>query len=183
MIRHLSSDQLNGGLEHIRQSPANHGTLDLIVIRPADLQRTELAHCDVSFRGGVHGDMWAKGCWKSLPDGSPDPDVQVTLANRRAIGLMAGDRSRWPLAGDQLYVDLDLSDENLPPGSRISIGTAILQITHIPHNGCRLFQERFGGDALAFVNSDEGKRLRLRGVYARVVQDGRVAVGDAIATL
>ena len=183
LMQHLSTEELTAGLRHIQQSPRDYGQLHLIVIRPEDLQRKELASCEVSSRLGVHGDTWANGCWKSTEDGSPDPDVQVTLTNCRAIDLISGGRDRWALAGDQFYVDLELSDENLPAGTQLSLGTAILQITDTPHNGCGLFQERYGRDAVLFVNSAEGKRLHLRGIYAKVIQDGLVTVGDTVTKL
>ena len=92
---------------------------------------------------------------------------------------MAQDRSRWHLAGDQLYVDLDLSEANLPPGTRLSIGSAVIEVTAEPHTGCSKFVERFGLDAMKFVNSRERKDLHLRGINARVVRPGVLRVGDS----
>ena len=101
----------------------------------------------------------------------------------RAAALVAGDRERWPLAGDQLYVDLDLSDENLPPGTRLALGSAVLEVTDEPHTGCKKFTARFGLDAMVFVNSPVGRALNLRGINARVVESGTVRVGDAVTKL
>jgi MOSC domain-containing protein YiiM len=103
--------------------------------------------------------------------------------NARCIGLIAQERSNWAPAGDNLFLDMDLSQENLVPGTRLSLGSAILEITAEPHNGCKSFVERYGREACAFVNSREGKRLRLRGIYARVVQDGTISVGDRAVKL
>jgi hypothetical protein len=175
-----SKEELQAALASIRNSPQNHGLLELIVIRPAMNERDVLPECMLSARLGAHGDFWATNCWSRLPDGSPNPEVQITLMNSRFIEFISGERSRWPLAGDQLYVDLDLSGENLPPGQRLAIGGAVLEITSIPHTGCGLFAERFGPAAAQFVNSPDGKLLHLRGIYAKVVQDGVVKVGDAI---
>jgi hypothetical protein len=180
---HVSEADLHAGLETIRNSPKDQGLLELIVIRPKDLERVVLPECRLSARLGAHGDMWADGCWKTLPDGSPHPDVQITLMNSRCIALVAQEKSRWPLAGDQLYVDLDLSDDNLPVGQRLAIGAAILEITDTPHTGCDLFSERFGPAALAFVNSPIGKQLHLRGIYAKVIRDGHVKTGDRVTKI
>ena len=180
MPRHLSLAELQAGLGSIRQSPPDRGMLKAIVIRPVSDQRESLSRCELSPELGVHGDNWALGCWMSLPDGRPHPDVQVAIMNARAIELIAQDPDRWSLAGDNLYVDLDLSSDNLQPGQQLSVGTALLEITEVPHNGCRKFTDRFGADAVRFVNSDEGKRMHLRGIYARVVRSGVVNVGDVV---
>ncbi len=152
-------------------------------MRPDHGQRVEPESVAVSFAGGLEGDHWAKGCWKTTPDGKPDPDVQICIMNARCIALVAQERSNWAPAGDNLFLDMDLRPENLPPGTRLSLGSAILEITAQPHNGCKLFVERYGREALIFVNNRDGKRLRLRGIYARVVQDGRIAVGDRAVKL
>jgi MOSC domain len=181
MARHLSRGELEAGLNEILRSPSDQGVLRAVVIRPSTDARESLRQCELSAELGVHRDNWAKGCWMSLPDGRPHPDVQVTIMNARTIALIAQDEARWPLAGDNLYVDLDLSDSNLPPGARLAVGSAMLEITAVAHNGCRKFAERFGVEATRFVNSKEGKRLHLRGIYARIVEPGRVTVGDLVS--
>jgi MOSC domain-containing protein YiiM len=181
MAKHLSLDELKNGLPGILQSPKERGVLRAIVIRPETGARVALQQCELSPEGGVHGDNWAKGCWMSLPDGRPHPDVQVTIMNARTIALIAQAKERWPLAGDNLVADLDLSGDNLPAGTRLAVGSALLEITAVPHNGCHKFAARFGLDATRFVNSRDGKRLHLRGIYARIVERGVVAVGDPIA--
>lgn len=183
MSQHVPEAALLAGLEGIQNSPKDQGLLELIVIRPRQNERIVLPECALSARLGAHGDMWAGGCWKTLPDGSPHPDVQLTLMNSRCIALLARDRSRWPLAGDQLYIDMDLGSDNLPFGQRLAIGAAILQITDTPHTGCGEFAERYGKAALKFVNSPIGKRLHLRGIYARVIHDGLVKTGDSVTKI
>ena len=180
MSRHLSLDELREGLPEIRQSPKDHGTLKAIVIRPAEDQRIFQRECCLSPELGLEGDSWSRGCWLSLPDGSPHPDVQVTIMNARSIDLIAQQESRWSLAGDNLYVDLDLSDDNLPCGQHLSIGSVLLEVVERSHTGCSKFAGRFGKDATKFVNSEEGTRLHLRGIYARIAQAGTVKVGDPV---
>lgn len=180
MTKHLTRAELQAGLPHILDSPKDDGVLEAIVIRPASGERHDLQSCEISLEGGAHGDHWAKGCWMSTEDGKPHPDVQICIMNARCIALVAHERARWPLAGDNLLIDIDLRPENLPPGQRVAIGTAIIEISPVSHTGCESFVERYGRAAVVFVNAPKGKALRLRGVYARVVQDGRVTVGDRV---
>jgi hypothetical protein len=170
---HLTTAELEAGLDNIRQSPTDDGTLTNIFVRPEVDQRIALQQCDMSAAQGVHGDMW-------LRKGQADVNAQIMLINTRALALLARTPDRWALAGDQLVVDLDLSDDNLPPGQRLALGTAILEVTSKPHTGCAKFAQRFGKEALAFVNSAEGWRLHMRGICARVVQDGTAQVGDRV---
>ncbi len=179
-VTHLTREKLEAGLPTIKSSPADAGPVRAIVVRPATDQRQSLQSVEISPDGGVHGDCWAQGCWLSLPDGRPHPDVQVAIMNARAIALIAQEEARWPLAGDNLFVDLDLSDGNLKPGQRLALGSAILEVTAVPHNACGKFAQRFGKAAARFVNSPAGKQLHLRGIYAKVVQAGTVSVDDVL---
>ncbi len=182
MTRHLNQDELEAGLAHILGSPREQGVLEAIVIRPATDARQSLPQGELSPEQGLHGDRWAKG-GAARPDGRPDPDMQLTLMNARTIALIAQDMTRWPLAGDNLYVDLDLSEDHLPPGTRLAVGSAVLEVSAAPHTGCNKFAARFGLEATRFVNSREGKRLHLRGINARVVEAGTVTVGDLVRKL
>jgi MOSC domain-containing protein YiiM len=181
--RHVNENELAQGLTEIRQSPKQIGTLVLIVARPAGEQRLCLKQADLSPDDGLVGDRWRATSWLKRSDGSPDPAVQITLMNSRCIELIAGDQSHWPLAGDNLFVDFDLSAENLPVGTRLRIGECLLEISEPPHTGCAKFNRRFGAAALKFVNSAEGKALRLRGVHAAIIEGGVVAVGDRVETV
>lgn len=181
MAQHLTMDQLKAGLPEILKAPADGGSVDAIVIRPKSEERLDVPSCNVSLAGGVEGDHWAKGCWKTTDDGEPHPDVQICIMNSRCINLVAGgERDNWAAAGDNLFVDLDLSPENMPPGQQLEVGTAVLEITDTPHKGCPKFVERYGRDAVVFVNVGEGDAYKLRGIYARVVQDGTIRVGDRL---
>lgn len=170
-------------LEHVRSAPAEGGVVELIVRRPDRELRQLLDEVALDPATGVAGDNWTARPSKSTPDGSPDPEDQVTIMSTRVLAAIAPDRDAWPLAGDQLYVDADLSAENLPAGSRIGLGTAILVVSEKPHTGCAKFSARFGSDALRWINSPTGRELRMRGINARVEQAGIVRVGDTLRRL
>ena len=170
-------------LDSIRSSPAGSGVIDLIVRRPEVDEREILEEATIDPAVGVVGDTWPVRASTSSPDGGPHPDAQVTITNSRVIALLAQVPERWALAGDQLYVDFDLSIDNLPPGTQLAVGSAVLEVSAKPHLGCVKFRRRFGSDALSFVNSPLGKDLRLRGVNTRVVQGGTVRRGDVIKRL
>jgi hypothetical protein len=179
-IKHLTMDELAAGLDHVRQSPQDGGVLELIVRRPLTDERELLHEGVLDTAVGLVGDNWQTRGSRHRPDGSANPDAQLTLMNSRAADLVAQSRDRWPLAGDQLYVDFDLSADNIPPGTRLEIGEAVVEVTAQPHTGCQKFVARFGKDAMKFVNSAVGKQLHLRGINTRVVQPGTIRIGDAI---
>jgi hypothetical protein len=182
---HPTSEELEAGLDDIRRSPRDEGRLELVVRRPAEGARDVLDEAVLDCAVGVVGDTWSVRPSRMTPDGSPHPEMQLNVMNARAAALVAVDPERVPLAGDQLYVDLDLSEANLPPGTRLAIGTqgAVIEITEPPHRGCKKFAARFGAAALRFVNSPAGRELRLRGVNAKVVAPGPVRPGDTVAKL
>jgi MOSC domain-containing protein YiiM len=154
--------------------------VELLVIRPAILEREVLERVEISQTSGVAGDTWDQRPSRRTPDGGPNPAAQVTVMNSRAVDLVAGGRDRWPLAGDQIYVDLDLGLDNLPTGTLLHLGSAVLEVTDAPHTGCAQFSERFGVDALRLTATPEGRALRLRGINTRVARGGAVAVGDTV---
>jgi hypothetical protein len=177
---HLITEELEAGLEKIRQSPKDHGLLEFIICRPRENERAVLAEAELHLEFGLIGDNWKTRSSLKTPDGLAHPDKQLNIMNSRAIALVAGTKERWPLAGDQLYIDLDLSGDNLPPGTRLSLGSAIIEVTAEPHNGCDKFKARFGRDAVKFVNSPVGKQLHLRGINAKVIQSGIIRVGNVV---
>ena len=180
---HLTTVELDAALDHIRESPADTGTVDLIVRRPALGAREVLDEAELDLACGVVGDTWNIRGSKRTVDGSSHPDMQLNVMNSRVVALVAQDPGRWELAGDQLYVDLDLSEDNLPAGTRLVLGTATIEVTDQPHTGCAKFTQRFGLDAFRWVNTDAGSKLRLRGLNAKVVVPGVVRRGDAITKL
>ena len=178
-MNYVTNEELDAGLTHIEASPRDGGRLELLVRRPNVDARELLDAARLDIETGLVGDRWNEG--RSGTETPDYVDMQLTVMNSRAVALVAQSRDRWALAGDQLYVDLDLSDENLPPGSRLKIGEAVIEITALPHTGCGKFSERFGRDATRFFNSIKGRQLNLRGVNAKVLVAGTVRVGD-IAT-
>ncbi len=167
----LEIAEMHVGLANVKESPLDAGTIEMIAMRPDVDQREVVPAARIEPGRGVVGDSWSARR-------HPSTEAEVTLINARCIALLAGTVDRWPLAGDQLYVDLDLSERNLPAGSRLRLGSAIVEISARPHRGCNKFAARFGADALGFVNSEEGRALRLRGLNARVVEGGVVHSGD-----
>ena len=179
-VEHLDLAALEAGLDEIRRSPKDAGRLELIVARPAVEERELLEEGMLDTAEGLVGDCWRARGSSSTEDGSANLSAQLTLTNARATALVAGTPERWQLAGDQLYVDLDLSVDNVPPGTRLAIGSAVVEVSDLPHRGCRKYFDRFGKDALRWVSSDVGLELNLRGVNAMVVVGGSVRVGDEI---
>jgi len=177
-VKHLTTEELEAALDHLRQAPKDDGVVHLIVRRPDVDQREVLDEAELDETVGLVGDTWHVRGSKRTPDGSPHPDMQINIMNSRVTALVAQEKERWPLAGDQLYIDMDLSKENLPAGSRIAVGSAVLEVSPLPHTGCHKFVSRFGLEAMQFVNSDLGKQMCLRGINARVVQGGTVKIGQ-----
>jgi hypothetical protein len=171
-----TEDELRAGLDHVRESPREVGTLEMIVGRPAVDERILLASGELDVERGLVSDRWRHGS-------KPNPKAQLTVMNARAAQLVARDRARWALAGDQLYADFDLSPENLPAGTRLAIGSAVIEVSDQPHLGCEKFAARFGRTAREFANSPEGTSVSFRGINTRVVQSGTVHVGDTVRKL
>jgi hypothetical protein len=178
--KHLTMAEIEAGLDTIRQSPKDDGVIALIVRRPQVDAREVLEKGELDLVEGLVGDTWkVRGSSRTL-DGAPHPDMQLNIMNARVIDLLAREKDRWPLAGDQLFIDMDVSSENLPPGTRLALGSAVIEVTDQPHTGCKKFKARFGLDALKFVNSPLGRQLQLRGVNAKVAQPGMIRVGDSV---
>jgi hypothetical protein len=174
-VRHLSYEEILGALPDVERSPRERGTLSLIVRRPRSGQREVLDAGTLDVAEGLLGDRWALGKRRRAN--------QLTVMNARFVAILAQSRDRWPLAGDQLYVDFDLSAEHVPPGTRIAVGAAEIEVSPEPHTGCRLFAERYGLDAQRFVGSEKGGALSLRGINAWVVKSADVRVGDDVRAL
>ncbi|HLN15532.1 MAG TPA: hypothetical protein VK277_02155 [Acidimicrobiales bacterium] len=178
-MSHLSPQALEAGLPDIRRSPTDHGRLELIVRRPSADERELVDEATLDQVEGLIGDTWRTRA-DAVGNSAERVDRQVTVMNARVAALVAADPDRRALAGDQLYVDYDISIDHLPAGSLLAVGSTVLEISEHPHTGCAKFSARFGTDALRFVNSPEGRQLRLRGVNTRVVVPGVVRVGDKV---
>jgi hypothetical protein len=174
-------EEFEAMIDDIRDAPSDVGVVGLIVRRPAVDEREVVNEARLDVAEGLVGDTWRARGNRHTPDGSADPQAQLTVVNARAAAAVAGDVSRWPLSGDQIYADFDISVEHLPPGTRLAIGDAEIEVSEKPHTGCDKFSGRFGDDALRFVSTPEGRRLRLRGMNARITKSGTVRVGDPIS--
>ena len=184
VARQLTTEELEAGLERIEAAPRDEGVVELIVRRPAEGEREVLEQGTLDLREGLVGDRWSRRASSKTADGSPNVETQLTLISARVVDLVAaGDRGRWALAGDQLYVDLDISLENLPAGTRLALGSAVIEVSAEPHTGCVMYMVRFGTDAHRFVNAKTHRHLRLRGLNAKVVEPGTVSAGDTIRKL
>jgi MOSC domain-containing protein YiiM len=177
---HRTTDELLAGLDRVRAAPPDAGVLELAACRPVPGERRLLDVAELDRVQGLVGDGWQARGSRHTPDGSAEPGRQLTVMSTRAIALFAGDRARWALAGDQLYIDLDISEDNLQPGTQLRLGSAVIEVSVEPHTGCAKFLERFGRDAARLVHSQEGRRLRLRGLNARVIVTGRAPVGEVV---
>ena len=179
IMRHVSTDELQAGLGEIMQAPADAGLIEMLVLRPEVDERTTVQAVRLVEGTGAQGDNYMARGNPNTEDGAAHPEAQITIMNSRVLGLITGgDREHWRWAGDQILVDMDLSADNLPPGTRLQMGSAVLEVSAKPHTGCAKFARRFGLDAAKWINSDPN--LRLRGLNAMVVTTGSCAVGDLI---
>ena len=179
-VHHRDADELAAGMDAVRSSPRDAGAVELLVVRPAVEVRETPTEVTVDPADGVIGDSWRERGSRRMADGSADPEAQVTVMNSRAALLVATTHERMPLAGDQVYVDLDLSVDNLPPGTVLDFGESALEVTAAPHTGCAKFSARFGVAALRLTAMPEGRSLRLRGINTRVLRGGVIRVGDVV---
>jgi len=182
-VKHLTLEEMEAGLSQVAQSPKDNGELKLIVCRPATGQREVLENGELDLVVGLVGDNWKTRGSRHMADGSANPNSQITIMNSRVIALLASEEQRWPLAGDQLYVDFDLSASNIPPGTQLAIGSAVIEVTAQPHAGCKKFADRFGVKAVEYINSPEQKELQLRGINSKVVKPGLIRAGDRVRKL
>ena len=180
-IKHLNMEELNAGLEEIRQAPTDGGSLQMISRRPEIEERELVQEGQLDVTEGLVGDNWKTRGSKQDPPREANPKTQLTLMNSRVADLVAGSEERWPLAGDQLFVDLNLGLDNLPAGTRLSVGSAVIEVSAEPHTGCKKFVERYGMDAMTFVNTEEGKQMCLRGINTKIVESGAIRVGDTVS--
>lgn len=172
--------ELKAKIPKILDSPKDEGAIKMMTIRPESNQRKIVQELELNRKLGCVGDIWSSKPSSSTPDGSPHPEKQLTIMNSRCVQAIAGSKDRWSLAGDQVYADLDLSLDNIPPGTQLQMGSAIVEVSAHPHTGCKKFVERFGVDALRFVSSPAGKQNNFRGINAFVVKEGTITSSDTI---
>jgi hypothetical protein len=178
---HASTVELNQGLADVTASPTDSGRLESIVVRPATNERRTLESATLTPEGGIDGDRWVSDSYYRLKDGRSDPRCQVSIMNARFLRQIASDDSAMCLAGDNLIVDLDLSEANLPAGSQLAIGSeVVIEVSDLSHTGCSKFEKRYGQEARAFANNKQGASLHLRGRYTQVIRGGTIRVGDAV---
>ena len=189
---HRTTEELEQTLDHILAAPSDGGSVEMIVRRPAENGREVVESAGprriesldtLDTELGMVGDNWLERARGYAGDGPVKKYAQLTLMNSRVANAVAVERDRWPLAGDQIYVDMDLSIENLPAGTRLRVGTAAVEISEPPHTGCDKFASRFGSQALRFVNVGEGRERRFRGVNAEIVESGVVSVDAAVSKI
>ena len=179
--QHAGAIELEQGLAEVLASPTDTGRLTAIVVRPATNERRTLDSATLTSESGIDGDRWVRDSYYRLKDGRSDPRCQVSIMNDRFLRQIASDDDDMCLAGDNLIVDLDLSEANLPAGSHVAIGTeVILEISDLKHTGCSKFARRYGPDAKSFANNKRGTALHLRGRYARILRGGTIRIGDPV---
>ena len=173
--RHRPFAELEASLSALAELPKDSGRLALIVRRPADGVRETPQTVRLTPEEGVPGDSWGRSPSRKL-------DAQIAVMRRDVAELIANGQP-LTLFGDSLFVDFDISTPNLPTGSRLRVGEAVVEVTPMPHNGCAKFKGRFGQDALVFVNAKPTRHLNLRGIYWKVVEPGEVSVGAEIRVI
>ncbi len=182
-MTYQTAEQLEAGMAGVLDAPSEEGPVRLVVRRPGRGQREILEEGQLDTERGLIGDDWINR--PGMNRDTPSPHAQVTVMNARVAELISGDPepATWAQCGDQLYVDLDISEANMPTGTRFSVGDAVLEVQAEPHTGCVQFRSWWGGDALRHISTTEGQALRMRGVNTRVVQSGTVRPGDAARKL
>ncbi len=177
--RHLPMEDLLKRLAALPRAPRDRGEIAALFARPGSNERTPIEKANLTAAGGMPGDRWSRP-----REGKPDPRPDKMLATMQAgVARMIANGQPLGLFGDNLYLDLDLSAANLPAGTRLRAGGAVLEVTPEPHNGCLKFKARVGADALRLVSRKEDRHRNLRGIYLKVIEDGLVAAGDPVEVL
>ena len=181
-MAHLTTDELTERVAALDVPPMDNGTITALVLRPEVNERKVVQSIRVKPNEGIEGDNYVARGSSKTPDGGPHPEAQICMMRSDVLNVFSdGDEAKWPLAGDQMLVDFDLSTDNLPTGTELGIGSATFRVVAKPHNGCQKFSERYGLDARRFANSDPVARYR--GIYIIVLTEGEVSVGDTIAKI
>lgn len=179
-VRFATLDDLQAKLSWATSAPRDNAPISTLCVRPAEGDRQFVERIDFSVTEGVVGDRWIRKTWMRLPDGRPDPRIQVCLLGQRVLELVRIDPYRMPYPGDNIVADLDFSETNLPSGQLLRVGTATLEVSDIFNTACSKWRARYGDDALRWINLPDNLPHRLRGVLCRVVASGYATIKDRI---
>lgn len=179
----ITRAELDRAWPDIMAAPKDGAAIEMLCLRPAMGERRFVDEIHVTREEGIPGERWLTQPWMRLPGGQPDPAIQVSFLQRRVLDLVWRDREGTPHPGDTFVVDMDLSEANLPAGSLLQVGSAVLEVSTVFNNACAKWKKRYGDDALDWVRAYENKEFRPRGVLAKVHRDGVFRAGDRLTRI
>lgn len=179
-MSHATAEQLNAALPHIRAAPRDDAPIEMLCFRPARNQRRMVPDLTLTADRGIPGERWLKAPWLTLPDGRPDPRIQVSILPKRVMDAVWLDRAGTVHPGDPIVADIETSYDSLPVGTRLRAGNAVLEVSDAFNDGCVKWKVRYGAAAKDWLVTPENRPLRLRGLLCRIVQDGMVRLGDRL---
>ena len=183
MVNHVSFAECEQALDHINRAPLDEAEIDCLCARPDFGTRAFPDKLILTVDHGILGERWTHSPWLTLPNGDPDPRIQVSILSKRVMDLCWRDRERVIHPGDPFVVDMNLGEANMPVGTRLAIGTAIVEVSDKFNTACVKWRDRYGQDSLHWMNLARNRPYRLRGILCRIVQDGEVKLGDRLAKL
>ncbi|MFT5632095.1 MAG: hypothetical protein ACI9HB_003282 [Gammaproteobacteria bacterium] len=178
---HVRLAECEDALSTILAAPKSGAIVEQLCLRPGFSERSFPELLELTVAGGIIGERWTKAPWLTLSDGTPDPRIQVSILSKRVMDLCWRDRENTHHPGDTMIVDMDLGVENLPNGTRLGIGSAVVEVSDKFNTACIKWQGRYGAESLRWLNLRKNRDYRLRGILCRIVQDGVVRLGDELA--